>query len=142
MIQTANISCRISAPGPGLHLRVTMDDTILFDGDPNGDHPLLLTMTDDDADHALVFELSGKTPQHTKIDQDGQILEDLVVKVTDIAFDEIQLGHVLTAKAVYRHDFNGTADPVEEKFYGVMGCNGTVTLPFTTPIYLWLLENM
>jgi len=44
--------------------------------------------------------------------------------------------------AQYQHDFNGTGNPTIDKFYGEMGCNGTVSLKFTTPIYLWLLENM
>ena len=43
---------------------------------------------------------------------------------------------------IYRHDYNGTTDPFDDEFYGEMGCNGTVSLKFTTPIYLWLLENL
>jgi len=42
----------------------------------------------------------------------------------------------------YCHDFNGTQPAVVDRFHGSLGCNGTVTLKFTTPIYLWLLENM
>mgnify|MGYP003352455181 CR=1 FL=1 len=42
----------------------------------------------------------------------------------------------------YRHDYNGTGQPTEDNFFGVLGCNGTVELRFTTPIYLWLLEHM
>jgi len=49
---------------------------------------------------------------------------------------------MFTELATYTHDFNGTKELTQEKFYGVMGCNGTVSLKFATPIYLWLLENM
>jgi hypothetical protein len=31
---------------------------------------------------------------------------------------------------------------IKDKFYGSMGCNGTITFEFNTPFYLWLLENM
>jgi len=44
--------------------------------------------------------------------------------------------------ATYTHNFNGTQAETTDKFYGEMGCNGTVSLRFTTPIYLWLLETM
>ena len=49
---------------------------------------------------------------------------------------------MLVEQAVYTHDFNGTQPEIEDTFFGEMGCNGTVSLRFTTPIYLWLLENM
>jgi hypothetical protein len=49
---------------------------------------------------------------------------------------------VLLNKAVYTHDFNGSQPPVDDKFFGDLGCNGTVSLKFTAPTYLWLLENM
>ena len=56
--------------------------------------------------------------------------------------DEIDIGLIVTNKSEYVHDFNGTSEVVTDKFYSNMGCNGTVTLEFTTPFYLWLLENM
>jgi hypothetical protein len=99
-------------------------------------------MDDDDAEHQLRFVLKNKTAEHTQLDLDGNIVEDARLKITDLAFDEIQLGHMVTEQTTYEHDFNGTGQPVQEKFYGDMGCNGTVSLKFTTPTYLWLLEHM
>lgn len=97
---------------------------------------------DDEAEHVLIFELSGKTSAHTKVDETGAITQDVTVSIEDVSFDEIKLGHLVCEKTVYEHDFNGTAPLVQDKFYGTMGCNGTVRMEFTTPIYLWLLENM
>jgi hypothetical protein len=99
-------------------------------------------MDDDDAEHQLRFVLKNKTAEHTQLDPAGNIVEDARLKITDLAFDEIQLGHMVTEQTTYEHDFNGTGQPVQEKFYGDMGCNGTVSLKFTTPTYLWLLEHM
>jgi hypothetical protein len=98
-------------------------------------------MPDADAEHELRFVLKNKTAEHTKIDQDGNIVKDSWLTVSDLSFDEIQLGHIGTELAVYTHDFNGTGNQTQEKFYGTLGCNGSVSLKFTTPIYLWLLEN-
>ena len=69
-------------------------------------------------------------------------MSDATLTIKDLAFDEIKLNYMLTELAVYTHDFNGTQDTTQDKFYGEMGCNGTVSLKFATPIYLWLLEHM
>jgi len=96
----------------------------------------------DNCKHSLKIVLKNKLPVHTQIDSQGNILQDARLTVQNIAFDEIELGQVFIDKAVYTHNFNGTQDEVQDRFYGEMGCNGTVQLDFTTPIYLWLLENM
>ena len=95
-----------------------------------------------DGEHTLKLILKNKTAAHTKIDEQGNILSDATLAISNLAFDEIKLGHMVTKLATYDHDFNGTKAPVQDQFYGEMGCNGTVSLGFTTPIYLWLLENM
>jgi hypothetical protein len=99
-------------------------------------------LNNDDAEHELRFVLKNKTSDHTSIDESGNILADARLKIMDLTFDEISLGHLVTEQATYKHDFNGTGQPIQEKFYGEIGCNGTICLKFTTPIYLWLLEHM
>lgn len=96
----------------------------------------------DDAEHELKLVLKNKTTTHTTVDEHGNILTDARLRITNMAFDDIRLGHLFTEHAVYTHDFNGTGKTTVEKFYGELGCNGTVTLKFTTPMYLWLLEHM
>ena len=86
--------------------------------------------------------MKGKTAEHTKLDETGNIAQDANITIKDIAFDEIELKQVFVDHAEYTHDFNGTQTATTEKFYGTMGCNGTVSLKLTTPIYLWLLESM
>lgn len=136
------ITCRVTATGPGLLLSAKIDDREFWRGDPCGSHDLAIDLSDDDGEHVIVFELSGKTAAHTIIDSAGEIIQDLTVSIVDLAFDGISQGHAASEQMTYEHDFNGTGDRIKEKFYGTMGCNGTVSLQFTTPIYLWLLENM
>jgi hypothetical protein len=104
----------------------------------------LITINIDDADgeHELELILKNKKNTDTKIDDAGNIVSDATLSISNLAFDEIKLGHMLTELATYIHNFNGTKELTQEQFYGVMGCNGTVGLKFTTPIYLWLLEHM
>lgn len=99
-------------------------------------------LADDDSEHELRIVMKHKTPDHTELDDAGNIIRDAMLTISDVKFDEIALGQVLLNKAVYAHDFNGSQTPVEDKFFGDLGCNGTVSLKFTAPTYLWLLENM
>jgi len=96
----------------------------------------------DDVEHELKFVLKNKTQEHTTVDESGNILKDSVVEIKNIKFDGIELGHMFYEQAVYNHNFNGNGPETTDKFYGTMGCNGSVVLKFTTPMYLWLLENM
>jgi hypothetical protein len=96
----------------------------------------------DSQEHCFEIELRGKTPDHTKINDQGDIVQDVVAEISDVALDDIQLGHMFLEKTQYHHDHNGTTDPVQAQFFGSMGCNGRVKLRFTSPVYLWLLENM
>ena len=99
-------------------------------------------MSDDDGTHELKIVLKGKTDDHTKIDDQGNITKDALISVSNIQVDELDITQVFHAQAQYHHDFNGTQEPTQVNFYRYMGCNGTVVLKFSTPIYLRLLENM
>jgi hypothetical protein len=97
---------------------------------------------DVEAEHTLKFVLKGKTHAHTKINNAGDIVQDACLKISNLTFDGIELGQLVNELTVYEHNFNGTGELTKHKFFGTMGCNGTVELKFTTPIYLWFLENM
>ena len=103
---------------------------------------VIMTMPDVDGSHELRLVLKNKTQAHTQIDEQGNIVSDATLTIKNLSFDEISLGYMFTEWATYTHDFNGTKETILDRFYGEMGCNGTVSLKFNTPIYLWLLENM
>jgi hypothetical protein len=103
---------------------------------------IMCNLPNDEGDHILKFILKNKQSYHTIVNEQGEILQDVVLKISNIAFDEIELGHDILNLARYYHDYNGHGKEIEDQFLGEMGCNGTVVLKFSTPIYLWLLENM
>jgi len=145
MKSSIQISCNIATSDAAvpLGLEIWVDDHQIFDLEHvteniSFDH----VMDDDEAEHELRFVMKNKTVDHTQLDASGNIVKDACVIIDDLAFDQIRLGHMFTELATYTHDFNGHGQQVQEKFYGSMGCNGTVSLKFTTPIYLWLLEHM
>lgn len=140
----SNITFRVSSTGPDLHLRVLLDGAEMQYLSPDAEPQLITVEIDDDVEqeHLLELVMEGKVPDHTQVDEHGNITEDRVIVISDVCLDEIELGHTFTTCARYRHDYNGTRDLIDDEFYGTMGCNGTVKFPFTTPVYLWLLENM
>jgi hypothetical protein len=144
---TENISfaCQIQPTNNtiALGLRVVLDQVTIFENAHVTETVQLHhEMSDADGEHELTFELFGKTPEHTKITETGEIVSDALFKISKVELDGIDLDQIVQSLAVYHHDFNGSQAPIDDKFYGHMGCNGTVSLKFTTPIYLWLLENM
>ena len=140
----AKLSFCAAASGPDLRLIVRLDDSVIYEACPVAESAAVAYEFDDaeERDHVLSFEMQGKLPEHTKVTEAGEILEDRSITITNIAFDDIQLGHMVTEVAQYYHDTNGTTGSVIDPFYGTMGCNGRVEMRFSTPIYLWLLENM
>lgn len=96
---------------------------------------------DDNLNHELRIVMKHKTADHTDVDESGEIVRDAMLTISDIKFDDIALGYTFLEKSVYTHDFNGTGNSIDDKFFGDMGCNGTVSLKFSMPAYLWILEN-
>lgn len=144
LVTTAKLSFCVAATGPDLRLSVTLNDALIWNGCP-GPEPVEVTHQFDDSQdqsYTLIFEMQGKQPEHTQISATGEILQDRCITVSDFAFDDIQLGHTMTEISQYHHDTNGTTDAVIDTFHSVMGCNGRVEIKFSTPVYLWLLENM
>lgn len=147
-VGTTNAECKLG-------VKVTLDNNIIYNNPhvTTSNH-IAHDIDDQDAEHELTIELYGKLPQHTEIDEDGNIVKDALITVENFQIDDIDISSILTnfPNALYQdvpthiiqyyHDFNGTQPAVLDTFHGSMGCNGTVTLKFTTPVYLWLLENM
>ena len=132
-----------NSPESALGLEIWLDNNLIKDIDPVlGNTGISLNIADDDSDHELKFVLKNKTQEHTKIDDAGNIVQDAVIEIRNLKFDEIDLGQIFYDQSVYQHNFNGTGAETQQQFYGTMGCNGSVSLKFSTPMYLWLLERM
>ena len=144
-MDTIKFNCVVSSNNLAvpLGLEIWLDQHKFFDQDRiDQDYKIEHEIADDDGDHELRFVLKHKQSAHTQIDVDGNIVSDATVTVSDIEFDGIDCQYLTTKLAQYQHDFNGTGHTTIEPFYGELGCNGTVTLQFSTPIYIWLLENL
>jgi hypothetical protein len=145
MTNTISISFNLTTTDDSAELgfEAWVDDEKFVDiAHVQGTQLIKIDINDADGEHELELILKNKKATDTKIDANGTIISDATLTVSDLAFDEIKLGHIVTKLATYIHNFNGTKDLTQDQFYGEMGCNGTVGLKFTTPMYLWLLEHM
>jgi len=137
------LTCRISNTDPesAVGLEIWLDSEQIYNSEHivdavNFEHQL----NDDDGDHELRFVMKNKTQDHTRVDADGNIIKDCCISIENLAFDGDDWERSFWDQAVYEHDFNGTQSVTKSKFYGMMGCNGVVSVKFFTPIYLWLIE--
>lgn len=145
MTDTVIISGTISpsAPAAAIGAEVWIDNTCVIncehvDSAISFEHAL----DDSDGKHELRIVMKHKQAAHTRLDEHGNIVQDAVLTVSDLEFDNINIMQVSTEQAEYVHNFNGSQPDGIHRFYGDMGCNGTVSMKFSTPVYLWLLENM
>ena len=144
-MSTITISGTVNSTDPEQHIgaEVWVDDHCILDLD----HVTGATPWTHDIDtqalgmHELRFVMKNKQAKHTKIDADGNVVKDVSIVFADTRIDELEIGAILRKLSSYTHNFNGHGETVTDRFYGSMGCNGTVTMAFELPINIWYLEN-
>lgn len=143
MTELTDITFNVKSTDKPLELEVKFDSEVVFNQIiKNIDNPIKISIDDEvEGSHTLEFVMKGKTIDHTAVDEDGNILEDSQLVFSDIEVDGINIEELFWFQAEYSHDFNGTGKLTVENFYGSMGCNGTVKIDITTPIYMWLLGS-
>jgi hypothetical protein len=128
-----------------LGLTVKHNDQTVFDTDQLLEPKEIGVEIEDDTNHAehkINIILKNKTLNHTKIDEQGNIIQDSLISISAITLNDIGINWLFFKKSQYTHSFNSNADPITELCYGDLGCNGTVEFKFCTPTINWLLENM
>ena len=144
-METSKISFDVETSDAGclLGLEIWIDNTLLLKNNHVQDKVTFVhDISDDDGEHELRVVLTGKTSDHTEIDEAGTIIKDATLAISNFEIDGLDVNQLFLEKCVYTHDFNGTQAEVADTFHGVAGCNGTISFEFSTPIYLWLLENI
>ena len=98
----------------------------------------------EESNHELIIKLQNKTNSDVLI-ENGEILKDTLLNIKSIEIDEIDLGSLIWTQSVYKPDhpqkFNGEI-VTELKNCVNLGWNGSYILPFSSPFYIWLLENL
>lgn len=125
-----------------LGVQVLLDDVAFYTNGHVEDLRHVEHELDDDGQHTLEIVMSGKSADHTQVDEAGNIVKDAVLTISNITVDGIDINQLFCEKSIYTHDFNGTQTKISDQFFGTAGCNGTISFEFSAPFYLWLLEHM
>jgi hypothetical protein len=127
----------------GLSLEITFNDKLLQTVDATEPTQKIQFGVDCVPGNQLLgFTMKNKTPQHTVIDDQGDIVKDSCLSIENFVIDHVALEHTFYEQCRYNHDFNGSQEPIDDDFFGTIGCNGTVSLKFTSPVYRWLVDTM
>ena len=93
--------------------------------------------------HTLKIRLENKTTSDTVI-ENGEVVKDMLLNIDDITIDDISLGNLLwSAEYVLDRPQEYKGQTIDHLDGCVnLGWNGTYTLKFTSPFYIWLLEKL
>lgn len=91
-------------------------------------------------EHRLQIKLLNKDIYDTIENADKTaILKDLLLNIHSVEIDEISLEHLMWSASKFIAD--DASRPTLDQCVN-LGWNGAYTLTFSSPFYLWLLENM
>jgi hypothetical protein len=106
----------------------------------------------EEGNHSLEIVLQNKSDQDTVMDQKGNILSDLLLNIDSIEIDDIDLGPLVWTCSIYKPDYpKSYVQHCESIGHNLLpelqecvnlGWNGRWILSFTSPFYIWLLENI
>lgn len=100
---------------------------------------------EDDTENFLTIEYNNKNAKRDVVlGEDGIPVADKRIEINSISFDDIELDFFqLTDPDTFKYE------PIDSEGYETTGFdasklswNGKTTLRFTTPVYIWLLENL
>ena len=124
---------------------IWFDDHLVVSSEINSQesHPIAFERTVDEGPHSLKIRLENKTNSDTVV-ENGEVIEDLLLNIDDIAIDDISLGNLLwTAEYILDKPqlYQGkTIDHLDNCVN--LGWNGTYILKISSPFYIWLLEKL
>ena len=105
----------------------------------------------DGSEYNLIIDRSGKGKSQTIVNEKGDILKDQLLHIKSIEIDEIDIG-ALVYEGVYTPDYpepwatqqRKANVELPESFKNVtqMGHDGQWKFTFSSPFYMWLLENL
>ena len=107
----------------------------------------------DEGEHALSIAYTNKDYREDLVfDDTGSIVKSKFLVVKNISVDDIELTHniiyylssVTVTEGWYmeQHSKDPKSYPLVRKEELALSWNGVWKLPFKTPIYIWLLENI
>lgn len=120
--------------------RVTIGDKVIFDNQVSSENFIINHAEfENEGTHQLTIELLDKKPEHTEVDDQGNIIKDSVLKIKKVSIEDIEIQNNFSLdqeKFYYEHSGE------RHQLYDTLGVNGKAVINFSTPFYIWLLETI
>ena len=138
------------------HAEILINDQSVSKKDITGteDKPDLIEFEhelEEEKQYNLIIKRSGKSNSQTVINEKGDILKDQLLNIKRIEIDEIDIG-ALVYEGVYTPKYpepwatqqREAGNDLTASFKNVtkIGHNGEWQFTFSSPFYMWLLENL
>ena len=138
------------------HAEILINDQSVSKKDITGteDKPDLIEFEyelEEEKQYNLIIKRSGKSSSQTVINEKGDILKDQLLNIKRIEIDEIDIG-ALVYEGVYTPKYpepwatqqREAGNDLTASFKNVtkIGHNGEWQFTFSSPFYMWLLENL
>jgi len=122
------------------HFKIFVNDTLIKEDSCDKSTSLKFNYAVEDGVNHLKIQLINKEDTDCVQNKDKtEILKDMLLHIDSISIDNVNLDHVIhTCSQFVPQD---PSRPVLKECVD-LGWNGTYVLEFTSPFYIWLLENM
>ena len=127
------------------HVQVLINDKVQFDKImEHSDTIDFEAELEEDQQHKLIVIYNNKSAKQDIVLQDGLPIKDKRIRIIGISFDDIDLDF-FTLSNPNTLSYT-TSDPQGKNTTGFdatkLSWNGSTTLLFESPIYIWILENL
>jgi hypothetical protein len=125
---------------------IWLDNSVIIQTEISSESPQThkFTHTIDEGEHVLRINLENKTDSDTLI-VNGNVGKDMLLNIDDITIDDISLGQLLWTESMFLldkpHEYQGKEITQLDNCVN-LGWNGSYTLKFSSPYYIWLLEKL
>lgn len=143
MSETVDIKINLSSTNWGSRYpgaRVYIDEILIYEN-------LIVEPTEvswsgelNESEHKIIVEMYNKKDGDTVLDDQDNILNDVILNIDGISIDDIELDQIIWSKSVYYP--NSEYAPNQLTDCVNLGWNGCWELTFSSPVYLWFLENL
>tara|TARA_B100000424_G_C22932896_1_gene496238 strand:+ start:1551 stop:2030 length:480 start_codon:yes stop_codon:yes gene_type:complete len=137
------------------HVEILINDDLQYKGDitetENKPNIIEFEYEMEEKEYSLVINRSGKGKNQTIVNENGDILKDQLLHIKNINIDEIDIG-ALVYEGVYTPKYpepwatqqRESGNDLRDSFKNVtkMGFDGEWRFTFSSPFYMWLLENL
>lgn len=94
----------------------------------------------EEGEQVIVVEMYDKRDGDTVFDENENIIKDVILNIDNISFGDVDLNELVQMGSMYYPKSKYAPEVLDQCVN--LGWNGRWELKFSSPTYLWLLENL